>query len=77
MATWGYARVSTVDQDFAPQIDALRAAGVDEEHLVVDHASGARTERPGLARLMHELVAFGDVIVVVKLDRLGRSLSSL
>lgn len=38
MTTWGYARVSTVDQDTTPQFDALRRAGVDEEHIVVDHA---------------------------------------
>lgn len=76
MTTWGYARVSTVDQNVTAQLDALRAAGVDEEHVVVDHASGARADRPGLARLMNELIP-GDVIVVVKLDRLGRSLSHL
>lgn len=76
MTTWGYARVSTLDQDLTPQIEALRAAGVRDEHLVVDHASGARQDRPGLTRLTEQLEA-GDVLTVWKLDRLGRSLSHL
>lgn len=76
MTTWGYARVSTVDQNPAAQLDALRGAGVDEEHLVVDHASGAKASRPGLDRLMADL-ARGDVLLVWKLDRLGRSLAHL
>ena len=76
MTTWGYARVSTVDQNPAAQLDALRGAGVDEEHLVVDHASGAKASRPGLDRLMAAL-SRGDVLLVWKLDRLGRSLAHL
>ncbi len=76
MTIWGYARVSTVDQDPAPQFAALRAAGVDENHVVVDHASGTREDRPGLTRLLAELVR-GDVVTVWKLDRLGRSVSHL
>lgn len=55
MTAWAYARVSTVDQDPAPQFDALRRAGVDEAHIVVDHASGSREDRPGLTRLLHDL----------------------
>lgn len=73
---WGYARVSTVDQNPAAQLDALRGAGVDEEHLVVDHASGAKASRPGLDRLVADL-SRGDVLLVWKLDRLGRSLAHL
>lgn len=76
MTGWGYARVSTVDQDPTLQLAALRAAGVDEEHLVVDHASGSKEDRPGLSRLLDQLVD-GDVLTVWKLDRLGRSLSHL
>lgn len=76
MTSWGYARVSTVDQDTAPQFDALRRAGIDEDHIITDHASGTREDRPGLTRLLKELEE-GDVLTVWKLDRLGRSLAHL
>lgn len=76
MTMWGYARVSTVDQDVAPQFEALLRAGVADEHLVTDHASGSREDRPGLTRLLAELRE-DDVLVVWKLDRLGRSLPHL
>lgn len=76
VTVWGYARVSTVDQDPAPQFAALRQAGVEEANIVVDHASGTREDRPGLVRLLGEM-ASGDVLTVWKLDRLGRSVSHL
>ena len=76
MTTWGYARVSTVDQDPQLQLDALAAAGIDADHVVVDHASGSSQDRPGLSRVLTQLEE-GDVLVVWKLDRLGRSLSHL
>lgn len=72
MVVWGYARVSTVDQDAELQLAALRRAGVAEERIVTDHASGSREDRPGLTRLLAGLEA-GDVLTVWKLDRLGRS----
>lgn len=70
----GYARVSTVLQDHALQLDALRAAGC--ERVFTETASGARTDRPELARLM-EQARQGDVVVCWRLDRLGRSLKHL
>ncbi len=76
MTVWGYARVSTVDQDPATQFDALQRAGVDVDHIVTDHVSGTRSARPGLDRLL-ELLEPGDVLTVWKLDRLGRSVSHL
>jgi DNA invertase Pin-like site-specific DNA recombinase len=76
MTIWGYARVSTADQDPELQLAALRDAGISAPHLVVDHASGARESRPGLDGLLAGL-AGGDELVVWKLDRLGRSLSHL
>lgn len=58
------------------QRDALLAAGVDARHLFEDRASGSKDDRSGLARAL-EFVRPGDVLVVWKLDRLGRSLSHL
>src|SRR5579883_1047101 len=70
----GYARISTGDQTLALQEDALRKAGC--ERLFQDIASGARAERPGLAKALEQLRA-GDTLVVWRLDRLGRSLQHL
>lgn len=74
MALIGYARVSSADQTTALQLDALRAAGCDR--VFEDTASGTRDDRPGL-RAALEFAREGDVLVVWKLDRLGRSLSHL
>ncbi len=71
----GYARVSTFDQELALQLDALGHAGcgrIFEDRGV----SGARAERPGLGQAL-AYVRDGDVLVVWKLDRLGRSLPHL
>jgi DNA invertase Pin-like site-specific DNA recombinase len=70
----GYARVSTKDQDLGLQIDALQKAGC--EKLYREVVSGARTERPVLDRVVDSLRT-GDVLVIWKLDRLGRSLKHL
>ncbi len=70
----GYARVSTSDQRLDLQQDALRAAGC--ERIFTDTASGAKTVRPGLAAALDACRA-GDILVVWKLDRLGRSLTHL
>ena len=74
----GYMRVSSEsDRQITDlQRDALLAAGVDARHLFEDHASGAKDDRPGLAEAL-AYVQPNDVLVVWKLDRLGRSLSHL
>ena len=70
----GYARVSTTDQTLALQQDALKSAGC--ERIFTDTASGALTDRPGLAEALSHL-RVGDTLVVWRLDRLGRSLAHL
>src|ERR1035437_7851693 len=74
----GYMRVSSESdrQTTDLQRDALLAAGVDSRNLFEDHASGAKDDRPGLISAL-AFVRPGDVLVVWKLDRLGRSLSHL
>jgi DNA invertase Pin-like site-specific DNA recombinase len=73
MATWGYCRVSTADQDYAPQVDALVAAGVPRDKIVAEKISGASLEGRALMRLIAKL-APGDGLVATKLDRVGRSI---
>lgn len=72
----GYARVSTDDQNFDLQIDALVKAGCPKKDIYKDKVSGAKTERPGLNECMANLSS-GDVLVVWRLDRLGRSMVHL
>ena len=74
----GYARVSKADgsQSLDLQRDALQAAGVDAGHVYHDVASGVRDDRPGLDSCLRALRT-GDVLVVWKLDRLGRNLAHL
>jgi DNA invertase Pin-like site-specific DNA recombinase len=74
VASVGYARVSTVDQDPALQLDALATAGCAK--VFEDRASGARADRTGLRSAL-QYARDGDVLIVWKLDRLGRSLPHL
>jgi DNA invertase Pin-like site-specific DNA recombinase len=71
----GYARVSTDEQNLALQEDALKEAGC--ERIVYDKVSGAKSERSGLKEALKYLRDGEDVLVVWRLDRLGRSLKDL
>ena len=75
MARYGYARVSTIDQDLSIQFDALRAAGC--EIIRAEKQSGTTTEkRAELANLL-EFLRPGDELVVTRIDRLARSVGDL
>lgn len=73
---FGYARVSTADQNPDHQTDAFRRLGVPDEHIYVDHASGAKASRPELDVLL-KVLRQGDTLHITRLDRLGRSLKHL
>ncbi|CAA7196694.1 recombinase family protein [Chryseobacterium potabilaquae] len=70
----GYIRISTQDQNYNLQQDALNKLGC--EMIFKETVSGAKKERPQLKKLL-EQIRKGDVVVVYKLDRLGRSLKHL
>ncbi|ELM3659272.1 recombinase family protein [Edwardsiella piscicida] len=72
----GYARVSTDDQNLDLQLDALHKAGIGDDRLYSDTASGKDAERKELAACLKALRE-GDTLVVWRLDRLGRSLPDL
>ena len=74
MPGYGYARVSTDGQTLDAQIAQLKAAGA--EKVFREKVSGARADRPELARLMRAL-DHGDVVIVTRLDRLARSTRDL
>lgn len=76
MALLGYARVSTNQQKLDLQVDALGDAGVRSDRVFTDKASGKNDQRKGLQRLLGRAEQ-GDVILVKKLDRLGRDTADM
>lgn len=76
MRLFGYARVSTGQQSLDIQIKALEEAGVKKNRIFTDKISGSHTNRSGL-ELLRLKVEEGDVILVKKLDRLGRDTADM
>ncbi len=72
----GYARVSTQFQNLDLQLDALRKVGCEDTYIYKEQITGATKERPQLQKLL-EQIRKNDVVVIWKLDRLGRSLADL
>lgn len=76
MRLFGYARVSTSQQSLALQVKALKEAGVKENRLFTDIATGSHAKREGL-ELLRLKVEENDMILVTKLDRLGRDTADM
>ncbi len=72
----GYARVSTQDQDLSLQLNALEQIGCQKSRIFIDKISGSKEQRPGLDKCLAQLQK-GDILVVWRLDRLGRSMKHL
>jgi len=76
MRLFGYARVSTSQQSLNIQVNALKEAGVQPNRIFTDVASGSHTSRNGL-NLLRLKVEEGDLILIKKLDRLGRDTADM
>ena len=76
MRQFGYARVSTSQQSLTRQINALKEAGVKSNRMFTDKITGSQVDRDGL-NLLRVKVEEGDVILVTKLDRLGRDTADM
>lgn len=70
---YGYARVSSREQNEDRQIEALKNFGVPTENIIVDKCSGKDTERDGYQYLKRQILRSGDTLVIKELDRLSRN----
>lgn len=70
--TYGYARVSTKDQNEARQLIALHDFGIDDKYIFMDKQSGKDFNRPQYIKLIRKLKS-GDTLVIKSIDRLGRN----
>ena len=70
---YGYARVSSREQNTDRQIEALIRFGVPEQQIIVDKASGKDIEREGYQYLKRQILRHGDTLVIKELDRLSRN----
>lgn len=74
---YGYARVSTREQNEDRQIAALTGFGVPEQNIIIDKCSGKNTEREGYQYLKRQILRSGDTLVIKELDRLSRNKSDI
>ena len=74
---YGYARVSTREQNEDRQIEALTKFGVPEQNIIIDKCSGKDTEREGYQYLKRQILRNGDTLVIKELDRLSRNKSDI
>lgn len=70
---YGYARVSSREQNEDRQIEALTKFGVPSENIIIDKCSGKDTEREGYQYLKRQILRSGDTLVIKELDRLSRN----
>ena len=70
---YGYARVSTKDQNLDRQLIALREFGIDDRDIIQEKASGKSLNREAYQTLRNQLLREGDTLVIVALDRLSRN----
>lgn len=73
---YGYIRVSSVDQNEARQVDAMRLAGIEKGNLFIDKQSGKDFNRPAWRRLRRRLKC-DDVLIIQSIDRLGRNYTEI
>lgn len=71
--SYGYARVSSREQNLDRQIEALHAYGINDRYIISDKASGKDFAREGYQTLKMQLLRPGDTLVIKELDRLGRN----
>ena len=70
---FGYARVSTKEQNLDRQLIALREQGIEERNIIVDKESGKDLERQGYQSLVNTILRRGDTLIIKSLDRLSRN----
>lgn len=74
---YGYARVSSREQNEDRQLEALTKFGVLQQNIIIDKASGKDTEREGYQYLKRQILGSGDTLVIKELDRLSRNKSDI
>ncbi|MDL2287919.1 recombinase family protein [Oscillospiraceae bacterium OttesenSCG-928-F05] len=74
---FGYARVSTKEQNLDRQIIALKEQGIEERNIIVDKESGKDLERIGYQSLKNTMLRRGDILIIKSLDRLSRNKSDI
>lgn len=74
---FGYARVSTKEQNLERQLESLKKYGVNEREIIIDKISGKNFNRPGYLNLKNNLLREGDTLVIKELDRLGRDMTMI